>query len=142
MFDKKRNKFVNERQFGKIKKMLDDYYGFHPQTLSYDKILARYAKHTSESRKRTAVTSLLHQSEQKTKMTKLERFINTYNYYIHKLLWSGVDSFLAHKRKKYQEKCEKNKLNKYANVFNRLTFDTNERKRNDEEIKKDLESKY
>ena len=75
-------------------------------------------------------------------MTKLEQFIHTYNYYIHKLLWSNVDDFLAHKRQKYQEKCESNRLNKFANVFNRLKFDVKERKKNDEEIKRELTMKY
>lgn len=75
-------------------------------------------------------------------MTKLEKFIKTYNYYIHKLLWSTADPFLQTKRKQYQIQCESHRLDKFANVFNRLKFDTNERKKNDEEILKEHAQKY
>lgn len=36
---------------------------------------------------------------------------------------------------------DKSKLAKYANVFNRLKFDTNERKKFDDGVKKDLSKK-
>ena len=75
-------------------------------------------------------------------MSKLDKFISTYNYYIHKLLWSTADKFLQNKRKQYQKQCESHRLNKMANVFNRLKFDTNERKKTDEEIKKEHALKY
>lgn len=75
-------------------------------------------------------------------MSKLEKFIKTYNYYIHKLLWSNADPFLQTKRKQYQIQCESHRLDKFANVFNRLKYDINERKKQDDEILKEHALKY
>ena len=54
-----------------------------------------------KSRKKVTVTEIYNVCEEKTKMTKLDSFLKTYNYYIHKLLWSNADPYLAAKRKKY-----------------------------------------
>lgn len=35
--------------------------------------------------------------DKRTKKTSLEYFMKTYNYYIHKLLWSSADPFLKKK---------------------------------------------
>jgi len=52
-------------------------------------------KDSLERKKRqSAVTQLFTEAEEKSKMTKLEKFINTYMYYIDKLLWSTADPFL------------------------------------------------
>ena len=78
---------------------------------------------------------MLTDNEEKCKMTRTEQFMKTYNFYIHKLLWANCDPFMKAKRKQYQKQCESHRLDKYANVFNRLAYDTNERKKQDEEIK-------
>jgi hypothetical protein len=39
-------------------------------------------------------SKLFQETEVKTKMTPLEKFLNTYNYYIKKLLWINVDPYL------------------------------------------------
>ena len=44
MYDKANNKFVNDKQFSKIQKMLDDFYGFKPDSLNYEKVLERLKK--------------------------------------------------------------------------------------------------
>eukprot|EP00347_Sterkiella_histriomuscorum_P023837 403333216 len=152
IFDQSKNNIVNERQFMKIKKMIDDYYGYKPQSLKYETALKRINEKkklrksqgdsSSRKKKQSAVTKLFMENDDKGKMSKLEKFIKTYNYYIHKLLWSTADPYLQQKRKQYQQQCESHRLDKFANVFNRLKFDTHERKKTDEEILKEHAQKY
>ena len=113
--------------------MVDDYYGYKPETLKYESALKRLQekkKNKEERKKRQlAMTQMFTEAEEKSKMTRLERFIAQYMYYIDKILWSRADPFLQEKRRQYQEQFESYKLNKFANVFNRLNFDTKERRK-------------
>lgn len=42
-------------------------------------------------------SKLFQETESKTKVTPLEKFLNTYTFYIKKLLWIGVDPYLSEK---------------------------------------------
>ena len=63
----------------------------------------------------------------KTKLTPLEQFLKTYTYYIKKLLWLNVDPFLTEKHNQFLSRQESHKTDKFANVFNRLEFDKQQR---------------
>lgn len=84
--------------------MIDDFYGYKPQSLKYETALKRIndkkklSVQKQERKKRTTVTQMFQESDEVSKLNQLEKFIKTYNYYIHNLLWSKADPFLRKKR--------------------------------------------
>ena len=51
-------------------------------------------------------SKLFQETEVKTKMTPLQKFLNTYNFYIKKLLWINADPFLSEKHEQYLARIE------------------------------------
>ena len=91
---------ANDKQFNKVEQMLDDYYGMRPELLKQHKQRKKFKykekleELSPRKKKLSAVANLFLESEERAKGTKLEQFMNKYNYYIHKLLWSTSDPFL------------------------------------------------
>lgn len=72
-------------------------------------------------------------------MTPLEKFLNTYSYYIKKLLWINADPYLTKKHEQFLSRLEEQSGGTtkeerfYANVFNRLEHDVRSRKKKEKE---------
>lgn len=99
-------------------------------------------KESDENVRKTAVTAIFLEAEEKVKREDLESFINKYTYYVNKLLWSTKDQFLKYKHRVYKSQCQRKELNRYKNVFNRLQFDNTVRKEKDEKLFEQMSKKY
>ena len=66
-------------------------------------------------------------TEEKVQAWSIKEFFAKFTFYMDKIMFANVDPFIREKKRQFLLMQDRNKLSKFANVFNRLNEDTKQR---------------